>query len=93
MRIFGFEVARRKAQTLTAVNSGWLGLIREPFAGAWQRNIEVDSARDLLAFSAVFTCATIIASDIAKLRIKLVQEDNAAICTEVARGSPCSPLR
>jgi hypothetical protein len=36
MRIFGFEVARRKAQTLTAVNanSGWLGLIREPFAGA-----------------------------------------------------------
>ncbi len=94
MRIFGFEVARRKAQTLTAVNanSGWLGLIREPFAGAWQRNIEVDSARDLLAFSAVFTCATIIASDIAKLRIKLVQEDDAAICTEVARGSPFLPV-
>ena len=75
MRIFGFELARRppavveKAETLSAISSsggGWLGLIRESFAGAWQRNIEVDAPREVLAFSAVFACTTVIASDIGK---------------------------
>ena len=65
MRIFGFDIARAqteveraKAQTLSAVNStgGWFGMIRESFAGAWQRNIEVDAPREVLAFSAVFAC-------------------------------------
>jgi HK97 family phage portal protein len=94
MRILGFELGRAKAQTLSPVNGagGWLGTIRESFTGAWQRSVTIDSQRDILAFSAVFTCVTIIASDIAKLRIKLVEEDAAGICTEVARGSPFLPV-
>jgi HK97 family phage portal protein len=94
MRIFGFEVARKKAQTLSAVNSsgGWFGLIRESFAGAWQRNIEVDAPREVLAFSAVFACVTIIAADIGKLRIKLVDEDDKGIATEVKTASPFLPV-
>jgi len=94
MRLLGFELRRAKAQTLSPVNGagGWLGTIRESFSGAWQRSVTLDSQRDILAFSAVFTCVTIIASDIAKLRIKLVEEDAAGICTEVARGSPFLPV-
>src|ERR1039458_1397570 len=101
MRIFGFDIARAqneveraKAQTLSAVNStgGWFGLIRESFAGAWQRNIEVDAPREVLAFSAVFACVTIIAADIGKLRIKLVDEDDKGIATEVKTASPFLPV-
>lgn len=94
MRIFGFELARKKAQTLSAVNSsgGWFGMIRESFAGAWQRNIEVDAPREVLAFSAVFACVTIIAADIGKLRIKLVDQDDKGIATEVKTASPFLPV-
>ncbi len=94
MRLFGFEVTRAKAQTLSAVHStgGWFGLIRESFAGAWQRNVEIDAPREILAFSAVFACVTVIASDIAKLRIKLVEEDADGICTEIKKTSPFLPV-
>ena len=101
MRIFGFDIARAqneveraKAQTLSAVNStgGWFGMIRESFAGAWQRNIEVDAPREVLAFSAVFACVSVIASDIAKMRIKLVDEDEKGIAAEVKSNSPFLPL-
>jgi len=94
MRIFGFELARKKAQTLSAVNSsgGWFGLVRESFAGAWQRNIEVDAPREVLAFSAVFACVTIIAADIGKLRIKLVDQDDNGIASEVKTASPFLPV-
>ena len=90
MRLFGFEIARvQKAQSLTAINAngGWVNLIRESFSGAWQRNVKTDSARDILAYSAVFASVTVIASDIAKLAIGLVREDDDGICTPV-RSSP-----
>ena len=51
---------------------GWFPLVRESFAGAWQQNVEV-SASSAMTYHAVFACMTLIASDIAKLRIKLVQ--------------------
>lgn len=70
---------------------GWFNVIREPWGGAWQRNIEVDAPGQILAFSAVFSCVTIIASDIAKLRIKLVEEDEHGIATEL-KGSPFAPV-
>ncbi len=95
MKLFGFEVGRRKeASGLSGVPTtagGWMGLVRESFAGAWQRNITVDAPRDVLAFSAVFSCVTIIASDIAKMRIKIVEERNG-ICTELQTASPFLPV-
>ena len=53
---------------------GWYPLIREPFTGAWQRNIAIndDTAS---SFHADFACKTLIARDIAKLRVKLVEKD------------------
>lgn len=92
MRIFGFEVARRKTGTPVPVaenRGGWFPIVRESFAGAWQRNITVD--RNLvLSYHAVYACLTLISSDIAKLRVKLVQQDDNDIWSEVpaARQSP-----
>lgn len=52
----------------------WWGVVRESFAGAWQRGVTVDPTHTLLAFSAVYSCITLISSDIAKLRPMLVEK-------------------
>ncbi len=60
-----------------------LGYIRESFAGAWQQGVVIDrSPSTLLAFSAVYACTTGIASDIAKMRIKLTR-NNGGIWEEI----------
>ena len=52
---------------------GWYPVVRDWYAGAWQRNdeIRVDS---VLAYHAVFACVTLISQDVGKLRPKLVQK-------------------
>lgn len=60
---------------------GWFPIVREPFAGAWQRNLE-HSAETVLSNVAVFRCTSLIAGDIAKLRPKLVQETTPGIWEE-----------
>lgn len=64
-----------------AGRGGWFPLIRESFPGAWQRNIELRQDQ-ILAFHAVYACVTLIAADIAKLRMKLVELQNG-IWTEI----------
>ncbi len=59
---------------------GWR--ILEAFAGAWQRNVEV-RFDTTLSFHAVFSCITLIASDIAKNRIKLVEHQGDDIWEEI----------
>ena len=86
MEIFGLSITRAKQApgTLASVDSrgGWWPLtIRESFTGAWQSNVEV-SLTNVLTYSAVWACVTLIASDIAKLRIKLVQQDADGVWTE-----------
>ncbi len=78
MRIFGLEITRAKAAPsagalvpATNAMTTFLGAIRESFAGAWQRGVVVDDRQSLLAFSAVYSCVTMIASDIAKLDLEL----------------------
>lgn len=85
MRIFGLEISRaRKEKTLSGVpgsRGGWWPVVWESFSGAWQRNVEVryDS---VLSFHADFACKTLIASDIAKMRVKLVARGPNDIWTE-----------
>lgn len=90
MKLFGLTIERTKAvapaETKAASNwltdmRSWYPLIREPFTGAWQRNIHVDQHLSL-SFHAVFACMTLIASDIAKLRMKLVKQDENRIWSE-----------
>ena len=102
MNIFGVDFSIRwkgagsglsaiTSATGGSIGSGWFGMLRETFSGAWQSGIEVDGPRDVLAFSAVFACVTIIASDIAKMRIKIVEETNG-ICSEIKTASPFLPV-
>lgn len=63
----------------------------EPFPGAWQRNVELP-CDTVLSFSAVYACATRIANDIAKLRIKLVERTEKGVWVDVARNSPFWPV-
>jgi HK97 family phage portal protein len=51
----------------------WSPVVRESFPGAWQRNITV-SQDAVLAYFAVYACITLIASDISKLCLRLVEE-------------------
>lgn len=78
MRLLGFEVSVRKsAGTLTPVMSGvrnLLNFVRESFPGAWQQNVTLESTDNILAFSAVYACISLIAGDIAKLRPRLMED-------------------
>ncbi len=80
----------RKSMSAVDNPGGWWPKVRESFTGAWQRNIEVDQDT-VVANHAVFSCMTLIASDIAKLRIKLVHQSEGGIWSEVKRA-PYSPV-
>jgi hypothetical protein len=56
----------------------WFPVVNEPFTGAWQRNIQ-HRPENVLAFHAVYACIERIASDIAKCRLRLVEQDNDGI--------------
>lgn len=72
-----------KAQTLSTVDSGrgWYSLVREPFTGAWQRNEEL-SIENSLSNPVLFRCVSLISSDVAKMRCRLVRLDENGIWTE-----------
>ena len=99
MRLFGLTVSRAPAVATTekAIASvpsggGWWPVIRESFPGAWQRNVTVDQGA-VLSFHAVWACATLIASDVAKLRVKLVQQDAGGVWSETASPAYSPVLR
>jgi HK97 family phage portal protein len=100
MKLFGFEISRVKkatdpSQLLPPSNfpggmGGWWNVIRESFPGAWQRNIEI-RLDNVLTFSTLYACVTLIASDIGKLGLELVQEEDDSDIwreVEVAAFSP-----
>lgn len=72
MEIFGLQITRKKdLAPPESRGSWWWPVVREPYSGAWQRNEELTQDQ-AMAFHAVFACHTLICSDIAKLRVKLV---------------------
>jgi HK97 family phage portal protein len=95
MRIFGLPIpfTGEKQKALASVpegRGGWYPIIREPFTGAWQRNLEI-SVDTASAFHADFACKTLIARDIAKLRLKLAERDENNIWSETT-SSAFSPV-
>jgi len=78
VKLFGFELTRARARAVpagaTAVSArgGWWPVVREPYTGAWQQNADL-SVPSVLGSPAVFSCTTLIASDIGKLRLRLVE--------------------
>jgi HK97 family phage portal protein len=98
MRIFGLDITRRRAPAATtsvspvASSGGWLPVIREPFPGAWQGNQDL-TAPTALSYFAVYACVTLIATDIGKLRLRLVRQDDAGIWTETTNPAYSPVLR
>lgn len=105
MKILGIQIPFTKASGAAVVTTGngaltplggntlssYIGYVRESFAGAWQRNITVDNRQTILASAPVYACVTRIASDISKLRIRLVELEKGT-WKEVERASPYWPV-
>jgi HK97 family phage portal protein len=99
MKLFGLEITRQKSAVgATTVPSGWNfdwlnnwtgGFIQEPFSGAWQRNQEL-RLENVLSFTAVYACITLIAGDIGKLGLRIMEEraDGTEVEANVTAFSP-----
>ena len=71
----GLTITRTKAAgQLSSVESrgGWWPILRESYAGAWASNVEV-RLEDVLTYSTVFACVSLISSDIGKMGLRLMQ--------------------
>ncbi len=97
MNLFGFElqVRRKAAVPLINISDGggpWWPIVQEPFTGAWQRNQELRIAPHILQNPTVYATVTLIAGDMAKMCLRLVQEDDEGIWTEVESNAPFWPV-
>lgn len=93
MQIGPFTISRTKAAGGDLITSwpiaagagagggGWFPILRESFAGAWQRGV-VASVEDVATHPTFFAAATQIAGDVAKCRPMLVKETKG-VCEEV----------
>jgi len=99
MEILGLSITRSRgvlSEALAPVRSGaglrgiWSRLISEPSTGAWQRNESLETPT-VLGNPTVFACVDLIARDIAKLLLRLVEQDKNGIWTPV-ESSAFSPV-
>jgi HK97 family phage portal protein len=91
-RLFNRAPATEKALSPVYRGRGGWWSILEAAPGNWQQNVEVryDS---VLSNHADFACRTLIASDISKLRIKLVAKDSDGIWSETSNPAYSPVLR
>lgn len=82
----------RKSLSPVTGSGGWYPLIRESFTGAWQQGVTVDF-NTAASFYAVFACTTLIASDIAKLRVMLQGETTPGVWQETTNAAYSPVLR
>lgn len=91
MNFLGFTITRAKSTgQLARVDSargGWWPIIRESTTGSWQAGTET-TAETYLTYSALYSCVTLIAADISKMRLRLMEQDNDGVWSEVNRESP-----
>jgi HK97 family phage portal protein len=96
MKLFGFNITREKAivPSLSSVDGrgGWFSIFRESFPGAWQQNTEVELA-NVLTYSPVYACISLISRDISKLRLRLMEQDEDEIWIETANPAFSPVLR
>lgn len=62
-------------------NQGWFRIL-ESYPGAWQQNVEV-SVANVTTHPTLFSCVTLIASTVSKMRMRLVQEIGDDVWREV----------
>ena len=88
----GISPKTKALRPVSTSGGGWVSLVSESYSGAWQQGVEVRQDQ-VLAFHAVFACMTLISRDIAKLRVKLVQQDASGIWSEVKNPAYSPVLR
>lgn len=77
MRLFGLDITRRKAVTLSGVdNVGWRSMLNFWPGQTWQNDVVVNPAT-VTANWAVFSCMTLIAGDIGKVNLQLVKRQKS----------------
>lgn len=97
MRVLGlpipFTAGWGRQKSLSTVNEGrgWYRIF-ESFAGAWQTNtvVDYDTAQ---SNHAVFSCQTLIASDVSKMRVKLTARDSNGVWQETTNPAYSPVLR
>jgi HK97 family phage portal protein len=97
MRIFGLDISRARSTpaNLSPVSSslgGWYPIVRESSPGAWQHNVTV-SQETALAYFAVYGCVSLIATDVAKLYLRLVEQDADGFWQETTNPAYSPVLR
>src|ERR1051326_6139003 len=96
MVLFGFQISRVKAAPAGLQSpdrsSSWWPIIKEPFTGAWQRNREIRN-ENVLSYSPVYACVTLVASDISKIGLCLVEQDADGIWTDTTNSAFSPVLR
>lgn len=73
-------------------SGGWWPIIREPFSGAWQRNIEW-SRDTVAAHFAVYRCVTVISNDIGNMPAVIKEKDSQGVWGEIDIPSKSPVLR
>lgn len=75
-----FSIFKRKAApaSVSRAQHGWWPLVSEPFTGAWQQGVSA-TWQSPMEFNAVFSCITLIASDIAKISLRLHEKTKDGI--------------
>lgn len=95
MALWGLIGRREKAVSASPVpttrGGAWFTIL-EANSGDWQRNVEIDYD-GVRAFHAVYACMTLIASDVAKLRVKLVRQDGNGVWSEIDNPAYSPVLR
>lgn len=97
MNLFGLTITRTKLidqsplQPLSS-RGGWWNIVREPFPGAWQSNQEI-RLDNVMTYAAVFACTTLIAADIGKLCLRLVEKTDIGIWSETKNPAYSPVLR
>jgi HK97 family phage portal protein len=93
LQVFAAGISAPVTKTLSPPDSrgSWTSIIREPFSGAWQKNEEL-SADACLSNFAVFSCRTLIGSDVSKNRIRLVAQ-NGQVWQETTNAAFSPVLR
>jgi HK97 family phage portal protein len=82
------KVFRKSFTPMLSASSMWNPMyIGEAFAGAWQRNIKW-KRKDVLAHFAIFSCVSLIASDISKLAVNYTAQTSDGIWVNVKNPFP-----
>lgn len=91
MKIFGIEFGRKSEKALNAIpqHGGWRAIF-EPFAGAWQRNIE-EKQGAVLCYPTLYACLNRVSQDIGKLPF-LLREEGANGIWKTVQNTAYSPV-